>query len=77
MLSTANSEYPIGTLVFTVHNNEFRTSKIKRVVIDNEGVHYVLTIDNINVERGSKEIAKSKELLFNKMVDRYTARQNK
>lgn len=72
MVSIENTEYPIGTLVFTVHNDEFRSAKIKRIVLDS-----TLEIDGVNIERSKKQISRTKEQLFNNLVERFSARQKK
>lgn len=69
--------YALHSLVFTVHDNEFRSSKIKRIVIDETGTNYVLVIDGNPVEKKTEQIAKTKEDLFNQMVTRFSQRQNK
>ena len=71
------TSYALNCLVFTVHDNEFRSSKIKRIVIDETGTNYVLTIDGNVVEKKTDQIAKTKEELFNQMVNKFAARQNK
>lgn len=73
----STTEFAITTLVFTIHENEFRTSKINRITIDASGTYYVLVIDGKNVEKSKNEIDRTKEGLYNKLVDRFTARQNK
>lgn len=72
-----NTDFALGTIVFTIHDNEFRSSKIKRIVIDENGTNYIMVIDGAPVERSKKEIDKTKEGLFNKLVDRHTARAAK
>lgn len=71
------TNYALNCLVFTIHDNEFRSSKIKRIVIDETGTNYILVIDGIQVEKKTDQIAKTKEDLFNQMVNKFTARQNK
>jgi hypothetical protein len=73
----SNTDFALGTIVFTVHDNEFRSSKIKRIVIDENGTNYIMIIDGTPVERGKREIDKSKEGLYNKLVEKHAARQNK
>ncbi len=72
-----SQDFALNTLVFTIHDNQFRSSKIARIVIDETGTNYMLKIDGVFVEKKKNEIDKSKELLFNKLVDRFTARQQK
>jgi hypothetical protein len=71
----ATTDFALNTIVFTVHDNEFRSSKIQRIVIDTTGTNYILLIDGQQVEKQAKQIDKTKEGLFNKMVDRFTARR--
>lgn len=70
-----DTQYRIGAVMFLIHNNEFRSGKIKRIVIDEQGQHYVFIIDNTPIERSVKEIAPTKEDLFNLLVDKHTARR--
>lgn len=72
-----DTQYAIGTLMFLMHENEFRSARIKRIVIDETGQHYVFNVDNQVVEKSVKDIAKSKEDLFNLLVNKFAARQNK
>ncbi len=73
----STTTYALHCIVFTVHNNEFRSSKIKRIVIDETGTNYILLIDGEAVEKKVNDIAKTKEELFNQMVIKFTARQNR
>lgn len=73
----SNTDFALNTLVFTVHDNEFRGAKIKRIVIDESGTNYVLIIDGQPVEKKKTEIDKTKEDLFNKMVVRFQQRQSR
>lgn len=70
-------DFSLNTLVFTIHGNEFRSSKISRIVIDETGTNYILSIDGAQVEKNGREIDKTKEGLFNKLQDKFTARRNK
>jgi hypothetical protein len=73
----STTEYALGTLLFTVHNDEFRTSKLSRIVIDETGTNYIFMIDNVFVEKKKHQVDRTKEGLFNKMVDRFSSRQQK
>lgn len=76
-LSTFTPDFPLKTLVFTIHENEIRSARIDRIVLDEKGTNYMLEIDEKYVERSSNQIDKTKEDLFNKMVMRHVARKQR
>lgn len=72
-----DTQYKIGTLMFLMHNDEFRSAHIKRIVIDEMGSHYVFMVDGNFVEKSVKDIARTKEDLFNNLVNKFLARKQK